>query len=287
MKQSDDNKFIPMTSITGGSETTIKEDIHFLTDQIVNVIFVGKPQNKDWVLIDTGMPKSYKNIIDVAEKRFGKGNPPAAILLTHGHFDHVGGITDLAQQWRVPVYAHPLEMPFLTGKQSYPEPDPTAEEGLLGKISSVYPHEPIEISEVLVELPDDHSVPNLPGWTWIHTPGHSAGHVSFFRDKDKSLIVGDAFTTVRQDSFYKVLIQKKEINGPPRYLTPDWRSAKESVQKLEALKPKMAITGHGPAMEGEELGEGLKNLVNNFEEIAVPTHGRYVDDRNGDKDPNS
>jgi hypothetical protein len=99
--------------------------------------------------------------------------------------------------------------------------------------------------------------------------------------------VGDAFTTVRQDSFYKVLIQKKEINGPPRYLTPDWRSAKESVQKLEALKPKMAITGHGPAMEGEELGEGLKNLVNNFEEIAVPNHGRYVDDRKGDKDPNS
>lgn len=280
MKQSDDNKFIPMTALTSGEETAVRDDIYFLTDQIVNVVFIGKPQNKDWVLIDTGMPKSYKNIIEVAEKRFGKGNPPAAILLTHGHFDHVGGITDLAKEWKVPVFAHPLEMPFLTGKENYPEPDPTAEEGMLGKISSIYPTEPIDISEVLVELPADHSVPNLQDWSWIHTPGHSPGHVSFFRERDKSLIVGDAFITVRQDSFYKVLLQKKEINGPPRYLTPDWTSAKESVLKLEALHPEIAVCGHGPVMEGEELKEGLKRLATNFEEIAVPDHGKYVNKKN-------
>lgn len=69
MEQTDDNRFIPMTSITGGSETTKKEDMHFLSDQIVDVIFIGKPQNKDWVLTDTGMRKSYKNIIEAAEKK--------------------------------------------------------------------------------------------------------------------------------------------------------------------------------------------------------------------------
>lgn len=279
MKQSDDSKFIPMTAITGGSETSATDDIHYLTDQIVNVIFVGNKNTKNWILIDTGMPKSYKNVIEVAEKRFGKGSKPSAILLTHGHFDHVGGIVDLIKEWNVPVFAHPLEMPFLTGKEKYPEPDPTVEGGMLAKISSVYPNDPIDISEVIQELPEDHSVPFLQDWKWIHTPGHSAGHVSFFRAKDKSLIVGDAFITVRQDSFYRVLVQKQELNGPPRYLTPDWKAAKASVEKLEALKPEVAVAGHGPFMRGEDLRQGLEDLVFHFEEKAVPDYGKYVNQK--------
>ena len=282
MRQSEDNKFIPMTAVTGGSETTCREDVHFLTDQIVNVIFLGKPASKKWVLVDTGMPKSYKNIVEVAEKRFGKDNPPEAIVLTHGHFDHVGGIVDLIHKWKVPVYAHPLETPFLTGKESYPEPDPTVEGGMLAKISAIYPHEPIDISEVIQELPADHTVPFLPDWIWIHTPGHSRGHISLFRESDKTLIAGDAFITVRQDSFYKVLFQKMEVNGPPRYLTPNWDSAKKSVEKLNAIKPQLAVTGHGPAIEGEELKVGLQYLVDNFEKSAVPGKGRYVDDKEKD-----
>lgn len=277
MKQSDDDKFIPMTSITGGTKTSCRKDVHFLTDQIVNVIFIGDLETQKWVLIDTGMPKSSSNIIEAAEEWFGKQTPPEAILLTHGHFDHVGGIVDLIDEWNVPVYAHPLEMPFLTGKESYPEPDPTVEGGMLAKISSMYPHEPIDISKVVQELPVDHSVPFLPGWKWIHSPGHTPGHVSFFRESDRTLIAGDAFVTVKQDSFYRVLMQKKEVNGPPVYLTPDWKSARESVEKLLALNPQLAVTGHGPVVEGEELETGLTHLVENFEEIAVPNKGKYVD----------
>jgi glyoxylase-like metal-dependent hydrolase (beta-lactamase superfamily II) len=96
--------------------------------------------------------------------------------------------------------------------------------------------------------------------------------VSFFRESDRTLIAGDAFVTVRTDSFYKVIIQKEEINGPPRYFTTDWDAAFESVKKLEALKPEIAITGHGPAMEGEELRSGLKELVDDFYEGG----GTYV-----------
>lgn len=277
MRQSEDDKFIPMTSVTGGTETSCREDVYFLTDQIVNVIFIGKENNNDWVLIDTGMPKSSSNIKKAAEKRFGKNVRPKAILLTHGHFDHVGGIVDLIEEWGVPVYAHKLEIPFLTGKEAYPEPDPSVEGGMLAKISSIYPHEPIDISEVVQELPADNSVPFLPGWQWVPTPGHTRGHVSYFRESDRTLIAGDAFITVKQDSFYKVLLQKKEINGPPRYLTPDWTLAQQSVARLHELQPNLAVTGHGPAMEGKELHEGLEYLVRNFEEVAVPSKGKYVD----------
>jgi glyoxylase-like metal-dependent hydrolase (beta-lactamase superfamily II) len=276
MHQSEDNKFIPITSVAAGTGEEIRSDVYYYTNQIVNVVFVGDPEGTDWVLIDAGMPKSGSKILEVAKERFPKNDRPSAIILTHGHFDHVGGIVKLIEEWETPVYAHPLEFPFLTGDQAYPEPDSTVEGGMLAKLSSLYPHEPIDISPAMVPLPVDGSIPGMPGWRWIHTPGHSPGHVSFFRDSDYTLIAGDAFVTVRADSLYKVLIQKKEINGPPRYLTTDWQKAWDSVKKLEALQADTVVTGHGLAMSGIELRYGLKLLVDNFEKMAIPDHGKYV-----------
>ena len=276
--QSEDNRFIPMTSIAAGTGHELLPDLYYYTNQIVNVIFVGSVENYEWVLIDAGMPHSGSKIMNEAARRFPLNPKPLAIILTHGHFDHVGGIVKLIKEWNVPVYAHPLEFPFLTGKNDYPEPDTTVEGGLLAKISSIYPHQSIDIETHLLPLPANGIVPGMPGWRWLATPGHSPGHVSFFREKDRSLIAGDAFITVRADSFYKVLTQKKEINGPPRYLTTDWEEACASVKKIEALQPRIAITGHGPAMHGEELQKGLKKLAEEFETLAVPTHGKFVGD---------
>lgn len=278
MKESEDGKFIPMTSANSGKGREVRNDIFYYTNQIVNVIMIGKPHEENWILVDAGMPKSGKEIQKVAEERYGKGKKPAAIILTHGHFDHVGGLVHLINEWNVPVYAHHYESLYLTGHKRYPEPDSGVEGGMLAKISSYFPIEPIDISGVLKELPDDGVIPELPGWEWLHVPGHAPGQVALFREKDRVLIAGDAFVTVKQDSFYEVLVQKTEVHGPPVYLTTNWEMAKESVEKLEALKPEVAITGHGSAMEGEELRKGLKHLVDNFEERAIPSHGKYVRD---------
>lgn len=279
MEESKDNKFIPMTSVSSGKGREIGEDLFYYTNQIVNVVFIGKPNQAGWVLVDAGMPKSGSKLLEVAEERFGKGNKPSAIILTHGHFDHVGGILDLIEEWKVPVYAHVDEFPYLYGQKSYPEPDPSVEGGMLAKISSIYPHEPIDITEALFPLPEDFSVPQLPGWKWVPTPGHSPGHISLFREEDKTLISGDAFITVRQDSFYKVLTQKEEVHGPPRYLTINWQAAWNSVRRLEGLHPEVVIPGHGSAMRGEELTKGLKKLADEFKTLAIPDYGKYVDDR--------
>lgn len=280
MQQSEDDKFIPMTSVSSGKGREVKNDVYYYTNQIVNVVMIGKPGSDKWVLIDAGMPRSGEEIKKVAEERFGKGNKPAAIILTHGHFDHVGGLVHLVKEWKVPVYAHPLEFLYLIGEKRYPEPDTSVEGGILAKISSIYPIEPINVSEVLQELPKNGGLPWLPDWKWIHVPGHSPGQIALFRESDRVLIAGDAFVTVKQDSLYKVLVQKTEVHGPPVYLTTNWEMAKDSVKKLAALKPQYAITGHGSAIEGKALEEGLNDLAINFEEKAVPTHGKFVRNEN-------
>ncbi|PGD48929.1 MBL fold metallo-hydrolase, partial [Bacillus toyonensis] len=108
MNYGSDYKFIPATSIGSGHGIEVLPDLFCYTIQIVNICLFGIPQANDFVLVDTGMPKSADEIISVAEDRFGANNRPKAIILTHGHFDHVGGIIELVKHWDVPVYAHQM-----------------------------------------------------------------------------------------------------------------------------------------------------------------------------------
>jgi glyoxylase-like metal-dependent hydrolase (beta-lactamase superfamily II) len=253
-------------------------DLLCVTTLIANVILVGKQGagNGEWVLVDAGIANSEDTIIEKAKERFSDSRP-SAIILTHGHFDHVGAVKKLAEYWNVPVFAHELELPYLTGKADYPPADPSVGGGLMSAVSPLYPREGINIENRVEALPGDGSILGMPGWRWIHTPGHTPGHISLFRDEDRVLIAGDAFTTVKQESALAVIMQEKEIHGPPSYFTIDWDKARNSVKTLEALKPSFVITGHGKAMCGKELLDQLKELAEDFNEIAVPNQGRYVD----------
>jgi len=264
-------KTLPVTSLRSGDGHEVLDDVYCLPVQIVNVYFVGSPASpEDWVLVDAGMPKSEDTIRKAAEQRFGEGVPPRAIVLTHGHFDHVGAVVELAQHWNVPVYVHADELPFVTGQKAYPKPDPSVGGGMVARVSPFFPTEPVDLGEYVRALPDDGTIAELPGWRWVATPGHTQGHVSLFRQADRALIAGDAFVTVQQESLYKVFTQQREISGPPRYLTEDWPQAKASVERLAALEPSVAMTGHGMAMGGDELRERLKDLAERFDELALP-----------------
>ncbi len=251
--------------------------VHCLQVVMVNVYFVKHSEKPhDWVLIDAGLQGSANRIKRAAEKIYGKGARPKAIIMTHGHFDHVGALKTLAHDWDVPVYAHMLELPYLTGRSSYPPPDPTVGGGAMAYMSRIYPSKPIDISPWVRKLPSDGHVPGLPGWTFVHTPGHTAGHVSFFREEDKVLIAGDAFITVNQESMLDVITQKQEIHGPPTYFTPNWDASKRSLERLMLLRPTVAATGHGLPMYGEEMLHQLEVLFHEFDQRAVPNQGRYI-----------
>ena len=251
-----------------------------LRDVFVNLYYVAavpEQMRGPWVLIDTGLPGSATKIQQHAEDVFGVLNPPVAILLTHAHFDHAGSLGALLDAWPdVPVYAHPLELPYLTGRSDYPPPDPTVGGGFMAYLSFAYPKHSYDFGARVHPLPVDGSVPGLPGWRWLHTPGHTPGHVSFFREEGRVLVAGDAFTTVQGESALATITQEQQVHGPPAYFTPDWDAARESVRLLTQLVPEVAATGHGIAMHGEALRGPLTHLAVYFDNIARPKTGRYV-----------
>ena len=239
------------------------DDLAYLCTVMVNLYFVGPPDagDRQWVLVDAGMPGSADQIIRAAEARFGHGSRPSAIILTHGHFDHVGAVETLARRWDAPVYAHPMELPYLTGRSSYPPPDPSVGGGLIAALSWTFSRGPIDLGRSVQPLPADRSVPGLSGWRWIFTPGHTPGHVVLFRDTDRTLIAGDAFVTTKQESVLAVRTQRRELHGPPMYFTPDWEAAARSVATLAELDPEIAATGHGEPLRGGAMRADLHDLA--------------------------
>lgn len=256
----------------------IAPDLGYLRTAIVNVYFFGAREagDRNWVLVDAGMPGFAGSITRAAGRRFGRGARPAAIVLTHGHFDHVGGLGMLAKRWDAPIYAHSLELPYLTGEAAYPPPEPRVGGGMAA-MSPLFPRGPFDFRPRMHLLPEDGTVPGMPGWRWVHTPGHTPGHVSLFRESDGALIAGDAFVTTKQESLVAALTQRRELHGPPAYYTPDWGSAWESVELLSALEPELAATGHGRPMRGPAMRAALRELARNFDRLAVPARGRYVE----------
>jgi glyoxylase-like metal-dependent hydrolase (beta-lactamase superfamily II) len=256
----------------------VTNDVAYLRTVLVNVFFIGPPGagDREWVLVDAGISGAVDSITQAAEMLFSVGSRPAAIILTHGHFDHVGSLEQLAERWDAPVYVHPMELPYVTGQSSYPPTDPSVGGGLIAALSWSFPRGPIDIGDRANPLPEDMTVPGLPEWRWVFTPGHTPGHIALFRDSDRTLIAGDAVITTKLESAHAVMTQRCELHGPPMYYTTDWPAAAKSVSTLADLEPEIVVTGHGEPMQGTAMRADLHALARDFYLRAMPKHGRYV-----------
>ena len=248
---------------------TVAPGVHGLRIAFVNVFGVTL-EDGTWTLIDAAIPFSAGTIRSWAEKHFL--GAPQAIVLTHGHFDHCSAAGELASHWNVPVYAHPLEFPYLTGRLEYAPPNIGAGGGIMPLLSPLFPKKPIDISDRLQPLAEEGSpVSVMPGWQLLHTPGHTPGHVSFFRPADRTLLVGDAFCTTKAESFFEAsFAQTPELHGPPAYFTSDWNAARASVERLALLEAAIVAPGHGKPLQGPAVAGELRQLAARFDEVAVP-----------------
>ncbi|NJC26290.1 MBL fold metallo-hydrolase [Neolewinella antarctica] len=244
-------------------------DVLRIPTAFVNVYAVGDP-NVSWVLVDTGLPGFGNYVKRITEAH--ASSPPAAIILTHGHFDHAGNAIALADEWDVPIYAHPAELPFLTGRSNYAPAD-SSMGGAIAQLARVFPLTGYDFSARVQPLPEDGSVPGLEGWRWLHTPGHTNGHVSLWRESDRFLIAGDALATMDLDSWLTQITHTREIARAPVPFTPDWDAAEASLSQLAELRPRTLAAGHGQIINDPDLATKLAQYATRSQR---PTYGRYA-----------
>lgn len=233
-----------------------------------NIYFVQS--GPSWVLIDTAWPKCGQLIKETADSLFGANTRPASILLTHIHPDHSGSALELARLWNLPVYVHPDEMP-LASEKLIPEYFNPLDRWLLAPLMGLMPRRAVEAKRSQPSLADvarafdpSAGVPGLPDWECVPTPGHTPGHVAFFRKSDGVLITGDALLTVNINSLWDSLLKKQRVSGPPYISTWNWQAAKKSVATLAKLEPNVLACGHGVPMTGTRTAHDLRAFSDHF-----------------------
>lgn len=241
-----------------------------------NVYFVRSASS--WTLIDAAAASHGQLILRTAEALFGSSAPPAAILLTHIHPDHTGSVRELARTWDCPAYVHPDELPLaaprdLSTLEQYANP---LDHWVILPLLRVMPRRRLQsilssasLEDVVRAFDPGAPVPGLPDWTCIPTPGHSPGHVVFFRESDRVLIAGDALLTVDLNSLWGFLswslrAGKPRVSGPPWYTSWNQRAAKTSIAALAWLEPRVLASGHGIPMAGAAAARGLRAFSDRF-----------------------
>ncbi len=229
-----------------------------------NVYFVRS--GPSWTLIDAASARCASSIRAAAASLFGEDSSPASILLTHDHPDHAGSAGDLARSWGCHVWVHPDELPLVRGDIStfheYANPldrwivlpwlrlmGARRTESMLADAS---------FSDVAQAFEPKEGVPGLVDWEAIATPGHTPGHVAFFRRGDRVLITGDALVTLDLNSLRGLLLRKQTVSGPPWYTTWNRQTANESIATLNELEPRILAPGHGIPLMGPDTPDRVR-----------------------------
>jgi glyoxylase-like metal-dependent hydrolase (beta-lactamase superfamily II) len=257
-----------------------------------NVYFVDS--GSSWVLIDTGSANCGRQIQEAADSLFGPRCAPEAILLTHDHPDHAGSTRELAETWRCPVYLHPDELPlatvdeptFFSTYDGYTTSSgrwtaPPLDRWIVLPAMHLVPRRRraamlagASFRDAARALDPSAGLPGLPDWQCIPTPGHTPGHVAFFRPADRVLIAGDAVVTVDLNSPGAFLQwarrrSRQRLSGPPWYTTWSWRTARQSVAFVERIDPLVVASGHGLPMGGAGVAQELRALADRYRTAGI------------------
>ncbi|KRD11030.1 MBL fold metallo-hydrolase [Flavobacterium sp. Root901] len=195
------------------------------------------------VLIDSGIRSSGSTILKAL-----KNKSITKHALTHAHADHQGSSKLICESLGIPLLCSEPEKAFAeNGNVTFEYPNPNH---FISKLQqNFWAGKGHPVSQTLKE--ND----TIGGFTVIETPGHSKGHLSFFREKDGVLIVGDIMTNMN------LLTAKVGLHEPPNLFTTNQEINRKSILKLASLKPKILCLGHGPVLINN--GE-LEMFINRF-----------------------
>lgn len=143
-----------------------------VNDLQTNCYILEDEDTKEAVILDPGGEADY--IIDEIEKN---NFNLKAILLTHGHFDHIEAVLAIKEKYNIPVYAHEAEQTILKSSQA--------------NISSMFGEDAVTMSADKTFVDGDIFTFGNTSLKVIHTPGHTPGGVSYYYQKDNVLFSGD------------------------------------------------------------------------------------------------
>ena len=181
------------------------------------------------VLIDAGRTWDRRRIFAELE-----GRDLSMVALTHVHPDHQGVAKDVCEARNVPLACHAEDVDAMEGRR--PVQEASASNPVNRLIASIWQGPPHKVDRVLQEGDE------VAGFRIVHTPGHSRGHVLFFRESDRVVICGDV---IRNMSYATGLPGIKE---PPPLFTYDMEENRRSIRKLAEFNPSLILPGHGPAV---------------------------------------
>jgi glyoxylase-like metal-dependent hydrolase (beta-lactamase superfamily II) len=192
----------------------------------------------DVTVIDSGLPKRRDRIFAAVREAEHQPEDVKHIALTHHHVDHTGSLAALLAATTAITYIHPLDAPVVRGEKTAPGPNKTIIAGrVLGPVMDRLSPK-LEIVSTLHETNDGDQLPAAGGMIAVHTPGHTAGHLSYLWPQSGGvLFAGDAAGSILG-------------LGPPTsalggMFTEDIPAAKDSFRKLAELEFDVACFGHG------------------------------------------
>ena len=207
----------------------VADGVHLITGfppYAINCYLIEHPDGD--VLVDAMTQRDAKRILKSVQ-----GRRLAAHVPTHAHADHIGATHAVASRLDIPVWVHaddraPVENPDIIVER---QPD-AAINRLFAKIM-LGPGHPV--SRELAEGDE------VAGFTVLHTPGHSAGHIVLWRERDGVLILGDVL-----NNQHPLLGFPRGLRLPLGVFTPDPARNRQSAKRLSELAVKTALFGHGP-----------------------------------------
>ena len=192
-------------------------------------------------LIDSGLRSSERRLWKAIARIDRQPSDVNHVLVTHHHADHVGSLAAVKKASGAQAYVHPLDAPVVAGEKPRPAANRASIIGrLFGRMILRLPQNNPEPVPADHEISDGDELPMGGGVRVIHTPGHTAGHVSFFVERHGGILfVGDAAANMLG-----------RIGKPLLIFTEDMDETKASMRKLAELEFDTACFGHGRVLKG-------------------------------------